>query len=111
MPISKSAKKALRVARRKTSVNRHRKAVVKTALKAASKDTVAQAVSLVDKAAKLGIIHPNKAARVKSQLMKKHGTGTAKTTDKAAAKPKVTAKKSSKPATKPAKKTAPKAKK
>ena len=73
MPISKSAKKALRVSQRKTSLNRHRKEIVKEAVKGASEKNVNHAVSLLDKAAKWGIIHPNKAARLKSRLSKKVG--------------------------------------
>jgi len=68
MPISKSAKKSLRVSNRKASLNRHRKARLKEALKTASSESVSPAVSLIDKAAKWGIIHPNKAARLKSRL-------------------------------------------
>lgn len=46
----------------------------KTAMDTASADTVAlvnATVSIVDKAAKRGIIHPNAAARRKSRLMKR----------------------------------------
>lgn len=85
MPITKSAKKALRVAKRKTSTNRHRKEVVKAAIKNAGGEGFNSAVSLIDKAAKWGIIHPNKAARLKSRLAKNQAE-LPKT--KAAAKPK-----------------------
>lgn len=71
MPISKSAKKALRVQERKTAINRYRKARVKEALRGATAENTAEAVSLIDKAAKWGIIHVNKAARLKSRLAKK----------------------------------------
>lgn len=74
MPISKSAKKSLRVSRTKTSLNRYRKSLLKDALKKADNTSV----SLVDKAAKWGIIHPNKAARLKSQLSKVIKTTPAK---------------------------------
>lgn len=73
MPISKSAKKALRVARTKTSTNRYRKELLKAALKKAD----VSSVSLIDKAAKWGIIHPNKASRLKSNLAKKLGSAPA----------------------------------
>lgn len=73
MPISKSAKKSLRVALRKTAVNRHRKALVKEALKNVSADNAAKAVSMIDKAAKWGLFHPNKAARLKGQVAKNIG--------------------------------------
>lgn len=70
MPISLSSRKALRVTRRKTSLNRHRKRLIGRALKTVSAGNLNQAVSFVDKAAKWRIIHPNKAARLKSRLMK-----------------------------------------
>lgn len=73
MPITKSAKKALRVAKHKTSINRHRKEVLKAAVKNAEGEGFDTAVSLIDKAAKWGIIHPNKAARLKSRLAKNQG--------------------------------------
>lgn len=99
MPISKSAKKSLRVSLRKTSVNRHRKAVIKDALKNVNAESAAVAVSMIDKGAKWGIFHPNKAARLKSQLAKKIGTMKPKASkaatvkSKAAAPKKVAAKK------------------
>lgn len=89
MPISKSAKKAQRVAESKTSRNRYRKDLLKDALKKAD----ASSISLIDKAAKWGIIHPNKAARLKSQLSK---TVETKPTEKKAAKPKAKATKKTK---------------
>jgi len=74
MPISKSAKKALRVATKKTEVNRRRKTALKAALKGVSTTTIAKSFSMIDKAAKWGIIEPNKAARLKSQLAKQVGS-------------------------------------
>lgn len=96
MPISQSAKKALRSSEAKASRNRYRKALLKEALKAAN----ASSFSVVDKATKWGIIHKNKAARLKSQLAKTIGsTPSAK---KAVAKPAkaVTKKPAAKKATK-----------
>lgn len=97
MPITKSAKKALRVAETKTAVNRRRKETLKAALKTASPDTISKTISVVDKAAKWGIIEPNKASRLKSRLSKQHGGTPAKTATakpkKATAKPKPKAKK------------------
>lgn len=100
MPITKSAKKALRVADRKTSLNRYRKARLKDALRVTKDEQVNTAVSLIDKAAKWGIIHPNKAARLKSRLSKNFAGTTEKkavtkapTKAKAAAKKKTTSKK------------------
>jgi len=37
----------------------------------AAREAVVKAISALDKAAKKGVIHPNKAARHKSRLMKK----------------------------------------
>ncbi len=94
MPISNSAKKALRSAERKTSLNRYRKARLKDALRVTEDKQVNTAVSLIDKAAKWGIIHPNKAARLKSRLSKKFGsTTTAEAKKSAPKKPKTAIKK------------------
>lgn len=94
MPISNSAKKALRSAERKTSLNRYRKARLKDALRVTEDKQVNTAVSLIDKAAKWGIIHPNKAARLKSRLSKKFSTApTAKAEKSPVKKPKATTKK------------------
>ena len=97
MPISKSAKKSLRVSLTKTSRNRYRKSLLKDAIKSA--DNTSR--SLIDKAAKWGIIHPNKAARLKSQLSKTMTT-TPKEKKEKVAKPKA--------AKKPAAKKRPKSK-
>lgn len=70
MPISKSAKKSLRVAQHKTSINRYRKALIKAALKNVTADTASKAVSMIDKGVKWNLFHQNKAARMKSALMK-----------------------------------------
>ncbi|HSX41802.1 MAG TPA: 30S ribosomal protein S20 [Candidatus Saccharimonadales bacterium] len=92
MPISKSAKKSWRVSVRKTAVNRHRKAVIKEALKNVSADSAAGAISMIDKGAKWGIFHPNKAARLKGQIAKKVGTIKPKTTKGESVKAKATTK-------------------
>ena len=99
MPISKSAKKSLRVSRTKMAINRHRKALIKEALKTVTADNAAAAIAMVDKGAKWGIFHPNKAARLKSRLSKtvKGSIKSAKTKTAAPAK-----KAAAKPATKPA---------
>lgn len=74
MPILKNAKKALRVSRRKTVVNRRVKSIVGTIVdKMKLEPTAANlqaAFSAIDTAAKRNIFHPNKAARHKSQLAK-----------------------------------------
>lgn len=64
MPITTSAKKALKVSQRRTTENRRQKRAVKAALKERSP----RGQSLLDKAAKNKVIHRNKAARLKSLL-------------------------------------------
>ncbi|HKE92109.1 MAG TPA: 30S ribosomal protein S20 [Gemmatimonadales bacterium] len=78
MPRIKSAKKAMRQARRRTITNRAQRSALRTALKrvrgAASKQEATQAyavaVRLLDRAARKGLIHRNNAARHKSRLAK-----------------------------------------
>jgi len=75
MPITSSAKKALRQAKRRTAVNQLIKSRTKTAMDAFKKnlsaETLSMAFSRIDRAAKRGIMHRNKAARLKSQLANK----------------------------------------
>lgn len=82
MPIIKSAKKRVRVAKKAAVRNSKTKRSLKGALKAFhravtgsdKKQTTAthsQAQSALDKAAKKGVIHKNKAARQKKQLAAK----------------------------------------
>jgi small subunit ribosomal protein S20 len=136
MPIIKSAKKRVRTAEKAAIRNSKTKRILKTALKAFRKDasegtetaaSLSEAQSNIDKAAKKGLIHKNKAARQKAQLArtaklaassdapKKPATtksaaakkATAKAAPKKAAAPKKEAVKA--PAKKPAaKKAAPK---
>lgn len=102
MPISKSAKKSLRVAQHKTSLNRYRKALIKVALKNVTIENTAKAVSMIDKGVKWNLFHQNKAARMKSALMKQLPDGS-KIAPRSAEKP-VKAAVAKKAATKPAKK-------
>lgn len=75
MPILKNAKKALRSSQHKAEINTQTRSRMKTAVdavkKAKSTETVAEAYSRIDRAAKAHLIHPNKAARLKSQLGRK----------------------------------------
>lgn len=102
MPIIKSAKKRVRVARKATVRNVKTKRSLKTALKAfhakitggkSASEEHAKAQSNLDKAAKKGVMHKNKVARKKRQLAtaaKAAGSKPAaakKTATKAAAKP------------------------
>ncbi|MDP3998443.1 MAG: 30S ribosomal protein S20 [bacterium] len=74
MPQTKSAKKALRTERRRRKVNLAVLQTMKKAVKAARLKpefkTLTRAASALDRAAKNGIIHKNKASRLKSRLSK-----------------------------------------
>ncbi len=74
MPVTKSATKKLRVDRRRRKVNlpiiSRLKSSLKKARLAPSKTTIAAAYSAIDIAKKKKIIKPNKAARLKSRLIK-----------------------------------------
>lgn len=79
MPITKSAKKALRVSTRKKVVNDQSKKLFKEATKAVerlvkdgkkddAKKALKKAQTAIDKAAKRGVLQKNTAARKKSRL-------------------------------------------
>jgi ribosomal protein S20 len=110
MPIIKSAKKRVRVARKAAVRNSKTKRSLRTALKAfaakPSADSHAGAQSNVDKAVKKGLVHKNKAARMKKRLAAASKAANVKPSaaKKAAAKP-AAAKRA--PAKKPAAKKAP----
>lgn len=76
MPNIKSAKKRVLVSGKRTDANKAAKSTLRTAIKKARAEgadaaVVKAAVVTVDKAAGKGLIHKNKAARLKSQLAKK----------------------------------------
>ena len=82
MPVTKSAKKQVRVVERRRRRNRSIRSLCKTNITKAerllfsgeleaARAAVVAAISSLDKAAEKGIIHPNNAARRKSRLMKK----------------------------------------
>jgi small subunit ribosomal protein S20 len=100
MPIIKSAKKRVRTTRKATVRNSKTKRGLREAFKIFGKSPSAASHSSIqsnlDKAAKKGVIHKNKAARLKSQAAKKAKVAGIKPA-------KVVAKK-----TTPAKKVAPK---
>jgi small subunit ribosomal protein S20 len=79
MPITRSAKKALRVSDRKRAVNDRTKKTLKEGAKSVQKLVIAKkwkearealpsAYSAIDKAMKKGVIKKNTAARKKSRL-------------------------------------------
>ncbi|MFA6257178.1 MAG: 30S ribosomal protein S20 [Candidatus Paceibacterota bacterium] len=80
MPITKSAKKAIRVSGRKKAQNDLRKKVMKELVKkieklaktdkAAAAKLLSSAFQSIDKSAKKGVIKKNNAARKKSRLSK-----------------------------------------
>ena len=74
MPVTTTAKRALRGSKNKESINKIILGKLEVATRVAKKtktvEKVLAATSLADKAAKKRIIHKNKAARIKSQLSK-----------------------------------------
>jgi small subunit ribosomal protein S20 len=74
MPVTKTAKRALRVSKRKELVNKLIKSRLEVAIRLArskkTKKQILSAISMADRAAKKRVIHKNKAARLKSQLSK-----------------------------------------
>ena len=82
MPVTKSAKKQVRVTEGRRLRNKSIRSLTKTNITKAEKlilsgelesarEAVVAAISSLDKAAEKGVIHPNNAARRKSRLMKK----------------------------------------
>lgn len=96
MPVTKTAKRALRSSNIKKEVNRILKTRLEVALRLAKKQSseknVLKAISLLDRTAKKKIIHKNKAARIKSTLTKLLTRKKVKTTKK----PKVSSRSSKK---------------
>jgi small subunit ribosomal protein S20 len=111
MPIIKSARKRVKVAKSATARNAKTKRGLRTALKSfqtsvgtsKSHDALRNAQKWLDVAAKKGLLHKNKVARKKSQLAKQaKETGTKITSTKKVAQTKTSAK--TKPIAKTAKK-------
>jgi small subunit ribosomal protein S20 len=97
MPIIKSAKKRVRVARRAAVRNSKTKRNLKSALKLFAKKpstkALSEAQSTLDKAVKKGVVHKNKAARLKRQAAKRAKAAGVKPAKAAAKKAAPTAKK------------------
>lgn len=74
MPVTKTAKRALRGSKRKKIVNdkivSNLESSIRSAKKLKTKKAISTASSYADRAAKSKFIHKNKAARIKSQLSK-----------------------------------------
>jgi len=74
MPITKAAKKASRNAARKRQRNLTYKTSLRKLIKLArtgQKIDQGKLTALIDKAAKVGVIHRNRAARLKSRIAKR----------------------------------------
>lgn len=69
----KAGKKALRQTIKRTAKNRAQKEALKSAIKKATSGKLSDVQAIIDKAAKTGVIHANKAGRLKSRLFKKFG--------------------------------------
>lgn len=74
MPVTKTAKRALRGSKAKEIVNKITVSKLEVAIRQAKKvksaEKVVRAISLADRAAKRKVIHKNKAARIKAQMTK-----------------------------------------
>lgn len=79
MPITKSAKKALRVSERRREINTRVRSTLKSTLKtflaAPSADKLSEAFSRIDRAVKGKVMHRNTAARRKSRLARLVASG------------------------------------
>ncbi len=114
MPIIKSAKKRVKVAKKAAIRNSKTKRALRSSIKAfvanLGSDDARAAQSALDKAVKKGVIHKNKAARKQRQIATKAkaaGTKVEKSTAKkttAKAAPKKVTKATTKPAAKTTKK-------
>jgi small subunit ribosomal protein S20 len=82
LPNVKSAEKRMRTAEKRAARNKAQRSRLRTAVKKArqaesAEDTQAaflDAKSLLDRAARKHLVHPNKAARLKSKLAKRANT-------------------------------------
>ena len=100
MANHKSAEKRIRSNEVKKETNRYQAKTVRNAVKALRSNTVAEeitsslpvVISKLDKLAKKSVIHKNKAANLKSKLMKKANAAGAKAKPKVKATPKAKAK-------------------
>ena len=90
MPVTKTAKRALRSSKKKESTNKIISTKLSIAIRLAqskpSKENVKKAISSVDIASKKHVIHKNKAGRIKSRLSKLVPTKTKEGSSKKKAK-------------------------
>jgi small subunit ribosomal protein S20 len=79
MPNIKSAQKRMELSQKARERNRARRSELRTVIKKVrqattaeeAQDRIRQATALLDRAAGKRLIHPNRAARIKSQLARK----------------------------------------
>jgi small subunit ribosomal protein S20 len=94
MPLIRSAIKKMRQDKARTKVNQAKRLVLKKTLKVASvsvsAQTLSSAYSTLDRMAKKGLIHKNKAARQKAALAKLAAKAGVTASPKAKAAKKVT---------------------
>jgi len=74
MPVTKTAKRALRSSKKKASINfnirKRLEIAIRDARKSKSLEEIKKAISLSDRAVKKNVIHKNKSARIKKSLSK-----------------------------------------
>ncbi|MFH1970989.1 MAG: 30S ribosomal protein S20 [Patescibacteria group bacterium] len=74
MPVTKTAKRALRSSRKKALVNfdikKNLEIAIRDAKKSKSLEEIKKAISLSDRAVKKNVIHKNKSSRIKKSLTK-----------------------------------------
>jgi small subunit ribosomal protein S20 len=102
VPVTKSAKKKLKIDKKRESANKKVRTLVEITIKKAEKTptpkSVQNAFSVIDKAVKNKLIHKNKASRIKSRLSKLLGKKTGVIKKLTTTKPKKPKKPSKKPA-------------
>lgn len=84
MPNIKSSKKRMELGRKFRTANRKKRSTLRTAMKKVrqaetveeARENLTRAIALLDRAATKRLMHPNKAARLKSQLQR-HVNGLA----------------------------------
>lgn len=90
MPIIKSAKKRVRVSNKAAVRNHKTKRSLRDSIKSFKKNTSSKSLSSVqsevDKATKKGVVHKNKAARLKSRAAKQAKASGVKPTKKTTVK-------------------------
>lgn len=75
MPVTKTAKRALRSSSKKTDINKRILTALEVAVRQAKRDkkqkNLDSVFSLADRAAKAHVIHPKKADRIKARITKR----------------------------------------